>query len=180
MPRNVDTRSLGADVRVVSELGTTEPTTLAEAKNYLRIDNVADDALITSMITNARRRAEKYLNSDIISKEREVYYPVLNCEVNLYYSPISTITEVEVDGVVQTIDEGYETLGLDNPLVRILSSGSEKVKISYTTAGRDNDEIKLGVLALIAENYYGRTDKVNTNWKLWLSPFKVYGFYNVR
>lgn len=175
-----NTRVGSVDSRVVAEIGTVEPVTLVEAKNYLRINNTQDDLLITAMITNARRQAESYLNSDIVSKEREVFFSYLNEDVNLYYAPITSVDSLSIDGVVQVVDTAYETLGLDNPKVRLLQAPAEKVLVTYTTAGVNNDEIKIGVLALIAWLYYHRDAKMNTNWKAWLSPFKTYGYYGVR
>ena len=56
---------------------TTEPITLQQAKNWLRLDHTDDDARITSLITTARQRAEKYLRRDILPKNREVFWTVL-------------------------------------------------------------------------------------------------------
>ena len=39
----------------------TEPVTLAEAKEYARIDGSAEDALITSLIKMARLHCESYM-----------------------------------------------------------------------------------------------------------------------
>ena len=47
------------DVAVLSEI-ISEPITLSEAKNYLRVDYSEDDALITALITSARVRLEQY------------------------------------------------------------------------------------------------------------------------
>ena len=178
--RNGQLRTSTSDVRVVREISTTEPVTLAEAKNYLRIQNDADDALITSVITNARRHAERFLNSDIVPKQREVYYTTVDEDINLYYAPITSVTSVAAEGETLVLDESYEVLGLANPVIRILSGGVDKITISYTTAGLDPSDVKMGVLCLIAWLYYGRTAKMGTNYKSWLSPFKTYGYYGVR
>ena len=169
-----------SDLRVVRETSTTEPVTLAEAKNYLRIVNSDDDALITSMITNARRQCERYLNSDIVPKERVVYYDYLSEDINLYYAPIASISSITVDGVAQVADEGYELLGLDNPLVSLQNRIAEKVEITYTTAGLPAEDVNIGVLACIAWLYYGRDAVMSTNYKAWLSPFKIFGYYGIR
>ena len=171
------------DVRVVQEVDTMEPVTTDEVKNYLRLDwadadEPAELALITTMISTARKRVERYINSDILSKERELYYTYLEGDINLMYAPIDpdVTVEVEVDGEDTT---DFELLGLDNPKFRLNQLG-ENVKISYTTAGRINDEIKQAVLSCVAEIYYGRDAKMHTNWKMFASPFKVVGYYGVR
>ena len=182
------------DIRIISTIGTEEPVTLAEAKNYLRINNTQDDDLITSYITNARLRAERYLNSDIVSKQRLVYLLNIDQPINLMYAPIASIDMVTINGETQNEGEGYDIRGLDNPLIefdtyndafnyRVNSySGNvaERVEITYTTAGLDFSLIKPGVLALIAELYYGRTEPIKTNWRAFLSPFKSFGYYGTR
>ena len=46
------------DNQIISTIGITEPVTLDEVKNYLRITNTRDDVYINSIIPNARIRAE--------------------------------------------------------------------------------------------------------------------------
>ena len=185
MPRTnqeqfIPTNFSSSDLRIVRETTTTEPVTLEEAKNYLRINNTQDDTLIQSMITNARRQAEIYINSDIVPKERIVHYDTLNEDINLYYAPVASVDTVTIDGVAATLDDEYELVGLDNPLFRLANQYGEKVQITYTTAGRPAADIKIGVLCYLASLYYQREAKMPTNWKQWLSPFKVYGYYGVR
>lgn len=191
------------DFRIVQTTGTTEPITLDEVKNYLRLDNTADDTLITAMITNARLQAEKYLNSDILAKDREMFLTSIDEPFNLPYAPLNlqrdgdgvlTNFTVTVDGVVQTEGVGFELLGLDNPRIRLNTnieafgrggnrgdfSPAQRVNITYSTLGLDNAMINQGLLALCAWLYYGRTAKMGTNWKSWLSPFKTWGYYGTR
>ena len=171
---------------VVSVTGTTEPVTLEEAKNYIRINNTQDDTLITSLITNARTDAERFLNSDILAKQRRTHLTYFTEPVNLYYAPIATVDGVTAEGTALTLNSEYTVEGLDNPLVDLENQFAEDVQITYTTAGItslaevDTNSIKFGILALIAWKYYGRTDKVMTNWKAWLAPYKQYGFYGQR
>lgn len=46
----------------------TEPITLAQAKLYLRVDDTADNDLITALITAARERAEEYTKRAFITQ----------------------------------------------------------------------------------------------------------------
>ena len=173
-------RFTSTDDTVVSVIGTTEPVTLAEAKNYLRLNNTQDDDLITSLIENARLDAEKYLNSDIVSKQRTTYYNYLDTPVNLKYAPINSVDTVTIDGETHTVEEGYTVNGLDNPKVDV--TGTD-IQITYTTTGITDGSIKIGILALIAWKYYqrGASEKgINTNWKSFLSPYRVFGFYGQR
>ena len=170
-----------SDLRIVSEISTTEPVNLQEVKAYFRTKNTQDDAVLIDplLITNARRMAEKYLCSDIVPKQREVYYTYLSEPINLYYAPVDSITEVTIDGEAKTTDD-YELEGLDNPLFSIVEGPAEKVKISYETKGVINAEIKMGILELCYILYYSRGEKLANNWKSWLSPFKIFGYYGVR
>ena len=171
------------DVRVVRETSTTEPVTSAEAKNYLRLDwsdadNPNELALLNTIITTARKRVERYLNSDIVPKERQLYYAVLERDINLMYAPLDPNVTVTVTAEGESTTD-FELLGLDNPIFRLNSLGRE-VQINYTTQGRIENEIKQAVLCCIAELYYGRDAKMMTNWKLFAAPFKVYAYYGVR
>ena len=169
------------DLRIVRTIGTTEPVTLAEVKNYLRLNNTQDDDLINDIIVNARLRAERYLNSDIVSKQRTVYVGEITDPINLYYAPVTTVDSVTVDGEALTVDQDYYVRGFGNPLIEFEGAGPRRiVQITYTTSGLNFIDIKQGILALCAELYYGRTEKYMTNWRSFLSPFKVNGFYGTR
>lgn len=163
-------------VREVSTVsGSTEPVTLAEAKNWLRIDNTDDDTRITSLITAARRRAEQYMRRDVIAKNREVFWTTLQEEVNIPYT-VNAISQVTVDGATQTVDEDYELLGTGNAIFRLEVYPSEKIQVTYTTSAFAGDEVNIGILMIIEEMYYGN----KTQWKYVLSPFKVFGYYGVK
>jgi hypothetical protein len=168
------------DNQIISTIGVTEPVTLTEVKNYLRITNTRDDDYINSIIPNARLRAERYLNSDIVSKQRREYFACISEAINLRYSPITSVDLVVIDGVTMTVDTDYTVEGLDNPLFKLEQSSADKVTITYTTAGIDASLVKPGILALVAELYHSRTEKVTTNWRSFLSPFKVFGYHGVR
>lgn len=177
--------------RIISTTGTTEPVTLAEAKNYLRINNTADDDLITAMIVNARLQAENYIDSDIVTKQREAYVFSVDEPINLQYAPIATIDSVTIRGEAATENERYRVQGSPDPYITFGTGASDingnfgsfpenDITITYTTAGVSNNSIKQGVLCLVAWLYYGRTAEMMTNWKTWLTPFRRYGFYGQR
>ena len=86
------------DNKIISTIGITEPVTLLEVKNYLRITNSRDDDFINSIIPNARIRAERYLNSDIVSKQRREYFDNICEAINLRYAPITQVDSVLIDG----------------------------------------------------------------------------------
>ena len=188
----VNTTQTSTVVRVVNEIGTDELVTLDEAKRYLRLDNNIDDDLVTGFILAARKYAEKYLNKDILSREREVYYNYLDTSlINLYQAPVTltrnddgdltnfTIT-VETDDEVQTLVEGDDFIIHGEGDIKIeLDSPKYRLTINYTTSGLDDDEIKFGMLALIYKYYYNDGGP-NANWKPFLSPFRSFGYYGVK
>lgn len=176
-------RAIGSyDVRVVSgDTGATEPVTSDEAKNWLRLDwQDADEpeelARINSLIITARRRAERYLQRDVVSKSREIFWTYLDMEdVNIPYPP-NNVTSVTIDGVTGVVDEDYELLGFNNPFFRLMNGPAERVQVAYTTPNFINDEVKTGILMLVEEMYHD----VKTQWKMVLSPFKTAGYYGQR
>ena len=176
-----NTRNPIQDVRVVSVIDSTEPITLEEAKNYLRIGNNADDTLITSQISAARELAENYLSRDILPRSRQVFFNRVTEPFTLPYAPINTAVDitVTVDGDAYT---EFEVKGFDNPTVvinyQIEENGdyyvidTRDVLVSYTTSGINDASIKQGILACIAYLYYGRDAKMATNYTSFLSPHR--------
>ena len=176
-----NTRNPIQDVRVVSVTDSTEPITLAEAKNYLRIENVKDDALITSQISAARELAENYLSRDILPRQRQVFFGRVTEPFTLPYAPINTAVDITitVDGVAYT---EFQVKGFDNPTVvmnyQVVENGdfyvidTRDVLVSYTTLGINDANIKQGVLAAVAFLYYGRDAKMATNYTSFLSPHR--------
>ena len=154
---------------------------LNEVKLYLSVTNTQEDVMITSMITNAILQAEKYLNRDILAKTREFYLVRVEEPINLYYAPVASVNSVTIDGRVAELDKDYEVLGLENPSIMFIAPPVRKVLINYTTTGISNESIRQGILALVSFLYDRATYPENKNrWKLFLSPFKNYGYYGTR
>ena len=76
---------------------TTEPVTLTEAKQYLRVDGTADDALITSLIKQAREWCEDYQGKRYITQTLELVldaFPNVDIEFKAC-SPVQSITTIK-------------------------------------------------------------------------------------
>ena len=176
-----NTRNPISDVRVVSVTDSTEPITLAEAKNYLRIENVKDDALITSQISAARELAENYLSRDILPRQRQVFFNRVSEPFTLPYAPINTGVDITIT-VEDVAYTDFEVKGFNNPTIvmnyQIEENGdfyiidTRDVLVSYTTLGINDANIKQGVLAAVAFLYYGRDAKMATNYTSFLSPHR--------
>ena len=170
------------DVRVVSTNDAPSSIlSLDQAKLYLSVTNTQEDVMITSMITNAILQAEKYLARDILGKTREMYLVEVTEPINLYYAPISTVNFVSARDIALELDKDYEVLGLDDPSIMFIGQPAQKVLINYTTAGITDESVRQGILALVSFLYDRATYAENKNrWKMFLSPFRTYGYYGTR
>ena len=176
-----NTRNPIQDVRVVSVTDNTEPITLAQAKNYLRIENVEDDALITSQITAARELAETYLSRDILPRQRQVFFNQVSEPFTLPYAPIDTTVDITITVEGNAFTE-FEVKGFDNPTIvmnyQIEENGNfyiintRDVLVSYTTSGINDANITQGILACVAFLYYGRDARMATNYTSFLAPHR--------
>ena len=169
-----------SDTRIVSITDSTEPITLAEAKNYMRITNNVDDALITSQITAARELAENYISRDILPRTRQVFFAQVTEPFQLPNAPVDPASiSMTVEEVAFT---DFEVKGFNNPTVvmnyQLVSAGqyevivARDVLVDYTTLGINDANIKQGVLAAVAFLYYGRDAKMATNYTSFLSPHR--------
>ena len=77
-----------------SESSPTEPCTLAEAKAQAIVTYSDDDALITALITKARKMIENYCNISIVTQSVVMTADLYN-EYELPYGPVSGITGVQ-------------------------------------------------------------------------------------
>ena len=93
---------------------TDEVITLAEAKNYLRVDYDEDDDLITSLILSAQSRLEKYAGIAMTGRKLLTYAYVDNL-IELPYAPTGIVEKVEyfngVDWIEAFEDADYYILG---------------------------------------------------------------------
>ena len=155
---------------------------LAEVKNYLRVTNTQDDIEIQDMLDNSIDAIERYLEQDILAKDRRMYLESVIDPFQLYYAPLGSVgvSEVSVDGEV-LLESSYELLGIEDPKVDLMNFPAEKVNVRYTTKGiTDLSKLKQGIKARVAWLYWGRDSKVSTNWKAYLSPYKRYAYYGVK
>ena len=74
-----------------------EPVTLERAKEFLRVDNAAEDALISELIMASRLRLEQMLNASLVTRTR-LYRSrkILSHCLYINHSPISAVTKVSV------------------------------------------------------------------------------------
>lgn len=92
----------------------TEPVTLAEAKLHCKVDDSADDTLITALIVSARERAQHCLGRALITQTLEQVLDTFPNGIKLPLPPAKTIVSVNYInpyGIQQTL--AAETYELD-------------------------------------------------------------------
>lgn len=127
-----------------------------QAKDYIRIDTMADDTLIDLMIEAAHTAAENYMSRDIIAKERTYYLDYSDTGfIDIPFGPVASVDLVTVKG----IEVSFSVYGLGDPMVEITPLGSD-IKINFTTEGMSDGLLKQALLMMVSTYYDNRTDFV--------------------
>mgnify|MGYP000004704876 CR=1 FL=1 len=168
----------------------TEPITLAEAKDYARIDGNSEDTLITSLIKVARLHCESYMGKAIIRKTVTIESFGFPYQWQIPYGPL--IAAGDVTKVVTLDQNNAETalnyqlnLGLFPKINIIGGAQSYKFKMVYiagfTTVPED---IKLAVKMMVNTLYERREDFSDLQAipsplgvKALLMPYKTYNWF---
>ena len=165
-------------IKINATLGS-EIITASEVKNYVRIDTTADDALIATMITQARIWAENFISRDIVSKNRTYYIDRTDTGLfDLPFSPVASISQITINNIITT---NYEILGLDNETIELDQGSADRVKITYITSGLNDSLLKQALLQLVSTYYDNRADfiesqsvsEIPSNVKVVLSSYKT-------
>ena len=120
-------------IKINSTTGS-EIVSTADVKLYSRIDTTADDNLIADMIKQARIWCENYIGQDIVAKPNGLFGRI-GTDVSVCHFPIASVSSVTVDGTSAT----YKTYGLDDLEVGLNELPAKEVKITYVTAGQDDE-----------------------------------------
>lgn len=95
---------------VLTTAPATEPVSLADAKLHCRVDDSADDALLTALIVAARRQAESQTGRALITQSwRETLDSFPVAAIALHNPPLVSVQSVkyiDTAGVQQTLDSG--------------------------------------------------------------------------
>jgi len=142
-------------IKINSTIGT-EIISLADVKNYVRIDTSADDDLIADMIIQSRIFCENYISRDIVSKNRTYYLPKSSGLFDLPFAPVTSVSSVTAEGVEVTFQE----LGLDDLSIQLDGGPALEVKATYVTTGINDGLIKQALLQLVSTLYDNRADYV--------------------
>ena len=111
-----------------------EPITLAQAKNYLKVDFDDDNDLITSLIASARVRLEKYAGVAMSARTLQVVAYVDEF-IELPYAPLNNIEKVEYwdNGTWVEMSIGdYYILGTTYKKIYMVANNRMEYRFTYT------------------------------------------------
>lgn len=110
---------------VVTTPAASEPVSLADMKEHLKVDVVDDDALITTLIIAARKWIEFYCNRSVPSQTLTAKldaFPNIDRSFIVPQSPVISVTSIQyidAQGVLQTLDSSLYTVDIDSVPARI-------------------------------------------------------------
>lgn len=154
------------------ESSVTEPVTVQEAKDWMKVDLTDDDTLITELITVARKQVEGYLCISLVPKNITAILNNSQGGIELPYGPVASITSVkDEDDVTLTETDDYVLQGED---YKTIKTPYDYLKVVYVTAA--NIEHKTGVLQQILYLYENRGDvnagQLSPMVKMTLKPYR--------
>ena len=178
-----------------------EPLSLSEVKEFLRVDHSDDDTTLAIMISAAREMCEQYTRQIMLTTTIEEFYdtfpnytPQWMDTVYLSRGPVQSITSVKyVDslGDEQTISSvNYRTDLISQPSRIVSENGWNATKdtvnavvvryvVGYSSASDIPAPLRQGMLLVISEMYENRMDSVKrlptASEYLW-NPFRVFTF----
>ncbi|UCD58645.1 MAG: phage head-tail connector protein [Candidatus Hydrogenedentota bacterium] len=151
-----------------------EPVTLTEAKNHLKVDTSDDDSLISSLITAARDLAERETRRAFITQTWQMYLDSVAAEFEIPKPPLQSVESIKVvdqDGNETTVDSSYYDVDLAQnspgrvklksgccwPTHRGFASFIIEFKAGYGDAATDVPEaLKQGLFVLMGHMYENR------------------------
>lgn len=178
-----------------------EPITLAEAKNFLRVDHSDDDDLINALITASRQMCEQYTRRILVSTTIDEYFDKFphnswdNLSNLIYLSrgPVASITSVkyvdEIGSEVTLTSDQYMTDLISEP-ARVQSTAGwfaaagvvNQVIVRYvvgTAKSAIEKPLIQGMMLVISELYDNRANSVKrlptASEYLW-NPYRIFTF----
>jgi Phage gp6-like head-tail connector protein len=153
------------DIAVLSDT-IAEPITLAEAKNYLRVDYSEDDTLIEALITSARVRLEQYAGVAMTQRNLQVV-AFMSEFIELPYVPIGNLLSVEYWNNTEwlELEEGdYNVIGTNTMKVYAVAYGEGEYRFTYTCGYCDpTPTMRTACFKMLADLYEYRESSVESS-----------------
>ncbi|MEM6397488.1 MAG: head-tail connector protein [Bacteroidota bacterium] len=142
-----------------------EPISLAEAKNWLRVDNDADDSLIETMITSARMAAENYTNRKFITQTLKQDFQAGAVIVPLNAGPVQGDPILVIGSTDLEVDVDY-TFNESTYAFQLNQMTTAKLSLTYVVGYGDSADdvpapIKQAILLTMGKFYENRSDQVH-------------------
>lgn len=136
-----------------------EPVLAADAKLFLKVDYLADDTLISEMISGFREMIEEIVGRSLVASTI-VYERMVEAgeEVDLPYPNHGEITSVTKAGEAVT---DYTESGTYRKVLTFGTAG--RYVITYTTTAYSSSLIKTMIKKHVARNYETRNGEINLN-----------------
>ena len=163
--------------RAINTAPATEPVTLSEVKDHLRIHWTDEDTMLTRLITVAREAVEQWTNRALITQTWQAYYDGLGRELILPKPKAQSVTHVkyyDTTGVATTIntsvyesdlisEPGYITTAYGQSWPSFTARSTRPVEVQfvagYGAANTVPEPIKSAILLTIG-HYYKHTEGV--------------------
>lgn len=141
---------------------------LDEVKTYLKVDNSADDTLITNLIAQVISHMEGYSWRSLVPSTYIVYTNEFGDYIPLRRGPVSGITLIQyydTSNAIQTLDSGSYFLAIGQPDRVCLEYGytwptlfdrSDAIIVTYTTNPSIEESVKEDTLKAIGYLYQHR------------------------
>ena len=178
-----------------------EPLTLSEVKEFLRVDHSDDDVTLAIFIAAARQLCESYTRLALMPTTFEEYFDdfpqytgTYKDEIRLSRSPVSAVTYVKyIDGNETTITASasdYKTDLISQPArispdngwfgtYETINAVFIRYVAGYADAASVPAPLKHGMLLVIGDMYENRTDSVKrlpTAAEYLWNPYRVFSF----
>ena len=180
----------GYSIQITEDQPNVEPVTLNEAKEYARIDGIAEDQVITALIKMARLHCESYTGKSIVPKTVTITSFTYPYQFQMPYGPLTN--ELNITKCVTIDQNGVETpltyqvvAGLF-PKIQILGGPqSYKFRLVYTAGfAVVPEDIKLAIKMMVNTLYERREDfsdlqaiESPLGVKALLMPYKTYNWF---
>lgn len=160
----------------------TEPVTLSEAKDWMRVTYDTDDTIITSLIIAARRHIEFLCGVSFAVKTLKSNIDLTGSVPNAWmvdvpYSPLITVSEIKLKTGfnlydILVLNDDYEIIG---GKIWLYTYGNYTItyQAGYSTMPKD---IKNDILTLVAWSYQNRGKNFKSDQNS--SAFKEYPTWN--